>query len=60
MKITQNYLTNNDCYKKAQLIPIKGIMLHSTACPRCSSKEFSQILECIKTKWKKRLRTRIH
>lgn len=33
MKITQNFLTKNNCYLKGQVITVKGIMLHSTACP---------------------------
>lgn len=30
MKIIQHYLTNNNCYKKAQYLSPKGIMVHST------------------------------
>ena len=30
MKLIQNYLTNNECYKKGVKIQVKGLMLHST------------------------------
>lgn len=40
MEIIQNYLTQNNCYKKGQLIGIKGIMLHSTACKGVPASNF--------------------
>ena len=32
LKITQNYMTNNDCYKTGRKITPKGVMVHSDAC----------------------------
>lgn len=40
MKITQTFLTNNNCYKKGQKITVKGIMLHSTACKGVPASNF--------------------
>lgn len=40
MEIIQNYLTNNNCYKKGQKIKVEGIMVHSTACPNVPAKTF--------------------
>ena len=37
IKIQENFLTKNNCYLKGQKIKIKGIMVHSTACPRSKS-----------------------
>lgn len=34
MNIIQNYLKNNDCYKKNQKITVKGLMIHSIGCPQ--------------------------
>jgi N-acetylmuramoyl-L-alanine amidase len=33
MKVTQKFMTQNDCYKAGRKITIKGIMVHSTATP---------------------------
>lgn len=33
MKIKQQFITKNDCYKAGKKITPKGIMVHSTACP---------------------------
>jgi len=40
MKIIQNYLTNNNCYKKAQYLKPFGIMIHSTATPGVMAKNY--------------------
>lgn len=32
MNIIQSYITNNQCYKNATKITVKGLMLHSTGC----------------------------
>lgn len=40
MEIIQNHLTKNNCYKKGQTILIKGIMIHSTACPNVPAINF--------------------
>ena len=40
MKIIQNYLTKNNCYIEGQTIKVKGIMVHSTACPGVKAKNF--------------------
>ena len=32
LKISQNYMTNNDCYKTGRKITPKGVMVHSDAC----------------------------
>ena len=29
MKLVQNFLTKNDCYKSGRKITVKGLMLHS-------------------------------
>ena len=40
MKIIQNYLVNNNCYKKAQYLSPQGIMVHSTAVPGAMAKNY--------------------
>ena len=40
MKIIQNFLTKNNCYKKGKTITVKGIMVHSTACPGVKAESF--------------------
>lgn len=40
MEIIQNYLTKNNCYLKGQTITVKGIMVHSTACPGVKASNF--------------------
>lgn len=33
IKIVQKFMTLNDCYKAGKTIAVKGLMVHSTACP---------------------------
>lgn len=40
MKITQNYLTKNDCYKQNKKLNPKGIMLHSVGTPQPNANVF--------------------
>lgn len=40
MKIVQNILTNNPCYKAKKKITVKGLMLHSVGCPQPSATVF--------------------
>lgn len=40
MKIVQNILTNNPCYKAGKKITVKGLMLHSVGCPQPSAAVF--------------------
>lgn len=40
MKITQNYLVNNDCYKQNKPIKPIGLMLHSVGCSQPNSSVF--------------------
>ena len=40
MKIIQNILTNNPCYKAGKKITVKGLMLHSVGCPQPSALVF--------------------
>lgn len=40
MKIIQNILTNNDCYKAGKKITVKGLMLHSVGCAQPSAQVF--------------------
>lgn len=40
MKIVQNILTNNPCYKTGKKITVKGLMLHSVGCPQPSAAVF--------------------
>lgn len=49
MKIIENFMTNNDCYKANQKISPKGIMVHSTATPGVMAVEWYE-------KWNKSFR----
>lgn len=40
MKIIQNILTKNPCYKAGKKITVKGLMLHSVGCPQPSASVF--------------------
>lgn len=40
MKIVQNILTKNPCYKAGKKITVKGLMLHSVGCPQPSASVF--------------------
>ena len=40
MKLTQNFLTNNPCYKAGRKITVKGLMLHSVGCSQPSASVF--------------------
>lgn len=40
MKLTQNFLTNNPCYRAGQKITVKGLMLHSVGCPQPDASVF--------------------
>jgi hypothetical protein len=40
MKIIQNILTKNDCYKTNRTIKVKGLMLHSVGCSQPSASVF--------------------
>lgn len=40
MKIVQNILTDNDCYKAGRKITVKGLMLHSVGCNQPSASVF--------------------
>lgn len=40
MKIVQNILTNNPCYKTGKKITVRGLMLHSVGCPQPSAAVF--------------------
>ena len=40
MKVVQNFLTQNDCYKTNRTINVKGLMLHSVGCPQPSASVF--------------------
>lgn len=40
MKIVQNILTKNDCYKTNRTIKVKGMMLHSVGCSQPSAMAF--------------------
>ena len=40
MKIIQNILTKNPCYKAGKKITVKGLMLHSVGCPQPSASAF--------------------
>ena len=40
MKIIQDILTNNPCYKASKKITVKGLMLHSVGCPQPSASVF--------------------
>ena len=40
MKIVQNMLTKNPCYKAGKKITVKGLMLHSVGCPQPSASVF--------------------
>lgn len=53
MKIIQNFLTKNNCYLKGQTITVKGIMVHSTACPRSFCQQFYKGMEYRKAQWAK-------
>ena len=46
MKITQDFFTRNDCYNTGKTIEVKGLMLHSTAAPGVTAKEW-------KARWNK-------
>ena len=41
MKIVENFLTNNRCYMIGTPLAPKGIMVHSTACPRSNAPKLS-------------------
>jgi hypothetical protein len=41
VEIYENFLTNNRCYIIGTPLTPKGIMVHSTACPRCYAPKFS-------------------
>lgn len=43
MKIVQNILTNNDCYKTKQTITVKGLMLHSVGCSQPKASVFLKL-----------------
>lgn len=40
MEIIQSYTTKNPCYKNANKIKVKGIMLHSVGCPQSKASVF--------------------
>lgn len=40
MKIVQNFLTQNSCYKTNRKITVKGLMLHSVGCPQPKAEVF--------------------
>lgn len=40
MKIIQNILTQNPCYKAGKKITVRGLMLHSVGCPQPSASVF--------------------
>lgn len=40
MKLIQNILTNNDCYKDGRTINVQGLMLHSVGCPQPDAQVF--------------------
>lgn len=40
MKLIENFLINNDCYKSGKKITPKGLMLHSVGCPQQSAQVF--------------------
>lgn len=40
MKVIQNILTKNPCYKAGKKITVKGLMLHSVGCPQPSASVF--------------------
>lgn len=40
MKIIQNFLTQNSCYKTNRTITVKGLMIHSVGCPQPSAAVF--------------------
>lgn len=40
MKIVQNILTKNDCYKTGQKITVKGLMIHSVGCSQPNASVF--------------------
>ena len=40
MKIIQNILTKNPCYKSGKKIEVKGLMLHSVGCPQPDANTF--------------------
>lgn len=40
MKIIENFLTNNDCYKQREIIIVKGLMLHSVGVPQPKASVF--------------------
>jgi N-acetylmuramoyl-L-alanine amidase CwlA len=40
VNITKNFVTNNRCYKNAQTITVKGLMLHSVGCAQPTATVF--------------------
>ena len=40
MKLVQNFLTKNDCYKSGRKITVKGLMLHSVGCSQPNASVF--------------------
>lgn len=40
MKLVQNILTKNDCYKTGRKITVKGLMLHSVGCSQPKASVF--------------------
>ena len=40
MKIIEQFLTNNPCYKAGRKISVKGLMLHSVGCPQPNAQVF--------------------
>ena len=40
MKIVQNFLTKNDCYKAGRKITVKGLMIHSVGCSQPKASVF--------------------
>ena len=40
MKIIKSYLTKNPCYKRNEIIKVKGLMLHSVGCPQPKASAF--------------------
>lgn len=42
MKIIESYITKNECYKIAEPITVKGLMLHSIGCPQPRADVFAR------------------
>jgi len=52
MEIKIQYQTKNRCYIKGEKLKPKGIMLHSTACPRSNGSNICGQMGYISAKWK--------